>query len=117
MTAVEQIRDDKRQNHRKEVAARSFEKEIWERNNKHCSSKTTPESAALKEHQHAKKCCNCIEHVAGGSRSKIQLPKLLLHHVPTSWRRRVNRSETTRRPRHHPSEQCQSTGAETRSPR
>ena len=64
MTAIEQIRDDKRQNRCKEVAARSFEKEIWERNNKHCSSKTTPESAALKEYQHAKKRCNCIEHVA-----------------------------------------------------
>jgi hypothetical protein len=30
VTAIEQIRDDKRQNRCKEVAARSFEKEIWE---------------------------------------------------------------------------------------
>src|SRR2546422_10409561 len=70
MTAIEQIRDDKRQNRCKEVAARSFEKEILERNNKHRSSKTTPENATLKEHQHAKKGYNCIEHEAGGREQK-----------------------------------------------
>src|SRR5438045_9478349 len=65
VTPIKEIRDDKRQNRCKEVAARSFEKKIWERNNKHCSSKTTPERAALKEHQNAKKRGKCIEHVAG----------------------------------------------------
>src|SRR5262249_10700263 len=70
VTAIEKVCDDKRQNCRKEMAARSFEKEIWERNNKHCTTNTTPESGALEEHQYAKKRGNCIEHVTAGRDQK-----------------------------------------------
>ncbi len=49
MTAIKQIRDDKRHDRCKEVATRSLEKEIRERDGEHCASEPAPESACAEK--------------------------------------------------------------------
>src|SRR5206468_8233500 len=63
MTPIKQICQDKRHHRRKKMATRSREKEIRERNGKHCGCEQPPGSIALEKYQDAQKRCYGIKHI------------------------------------------------------
>src|SRR5206468_10779630 len=89
MTPIKQIRQDKRQHRRKKMATRSRQKEIRERNGKHCAGDQPPGSTALEKHQNPKKRRNSIKKITCEGDQKSACPGF---HCTTPPHRRARAS-------------------------
>src|SRR4051794_26237229 len=63
MMPIKQIRQHEWHHRGKKMATRSREKEIGERNCKHCAGEHPPGSTALEKHQNTQKRCYCVKHI------------------------------------------------------